>query len=163
MSVVADASALIALARIGRLDLLRTVFGRLLLPDAVWDEVVAVGLDKAGSGLVMQADWIERRRVTDRGLVVLRRRDLGAGESEAIVLARETGADFVLIDERAGRTAAKRLGLRVTGLVGVLIEARERGLLPDAAAVMDDLQRKAGFWVRAERDRRPGRAAGGSR
>ena len=53
----------------------------------------------------------------------------------------------MLIDERAGRTAAKRLGLRVTGLVGVLIEARERGLLLDAAAVVDDLQRKAGFWL----------------
>lgn len=147
MSVVADASPLIALARIGRLDLLRTMFGRLLLPDAVWYEVVAAGLDKAGTGIVMQADWIDRRQVTDRGLVVLLQRDLGAGESEAIVLARETGADFVLIDERAGRTAAKRLGLRVTGLVGVLIEARERGILLDAAAVVDDLQRKAGFWL----------------
>jgi len=150
MTVVADASPLIALARIGRLDLLRTVFGGLLLPDAVWGEVVAAGLDKAGSATVMQADWIERRRVADAGLVLLLMRDLGAGEAEAIVLARETGADFVLIDERAGRTAAKRLGLRVTGLVGVLIEARERGILLDAAAVVDDLQRKAGFWLSDE-------------
>jgi uncharacterized protein len=150
MTVVADASPLIALARIGRLDLLRTVFGGLLLPDAVWREVVAAGLDKAGSATVMQANWIERRRVADTGLVRLLMRDLGAGEAEAIVLARETGADFVLIDDRAGRTAAKRLNLRVTGLVGVLIEARTRGLLPDAVAVVDDLHRKAGFWLSEE-------------
>jgi uncharacterized protein len=115
MIVVADASPLIALARIGRLELLRTMFERLLLPEAVWREVVAAGLDKAGAGTVMQADWIERRKVADAGMVELLRRDLGAGESEAIVLAREAGADLVLIDERAGRTAAKRLGLRVTG------------------------------------------------
>jgi uncharacterized protein len=56
----------------------------------------------------------------------------------------------LLIDDRAGRTAAKRLNLRVTGLVGVLIEARTRGLLPDAVAVVDDLHRKAGFWLSEE-------------
>ncbi|MBI4662236.1 MAG: DUF3368 domain-containing protein [Verrucomicrobia bacterium] len=147
MIVVADASPLIALARVGRLELLRTMFGRLLLPEAVWHEVVAAGLDRAGAGMVIQADWIERRKAADSGMVRLLCRDLGAGESETIVLAREASADLVLIDERAGRTAAKRLGLRVTGLVGVLIEARERGLLPDAAAVVDDLHRRAGFWL----------------
>ena len=150
MIVVADASPLIALARIGQLELLRTMFERLLLPEAVWREVVASGLDKAGAGTVTQADWIERRKVADAGMVGLLRRDLGAGESETIALAREAGADLVLVDERAGRTAAKRLGLRVTGLVGVLIEARERGLLPDAAAVVDDLHRRAGFWLSEE-------------
>jgi uncharacterized protein len=150
MIVVADASPLIALARIGRLDLLRTMFGKLLLPEAVWREVVAAGLDRAGAGTVIHADWIERRQIGDAGLVALLCRDLGAGESEAIVLAREVGGDLVLIDERTGRTAAKRLGLRVTGLVGVLIAARERGLLPDAVAVMDDLHRRAGFWLSEE-------------
>ena len=150
MIVVADASPLIALARIGRLELLRAMFGKLLLPEAVWHEVVAAGLDRAGARTVMQAHWIERRKVADAGMVGLLRRDLGAGESEAIVLAREAGANLVLIDERAGRTAAKRLGLPVTGLVGVLVEARERGLLPDAAAAVDDLHRMAGFWLSEE-------------
>ncbi len=150
MIVVADASPLIALARIGRLELLHTVFGKLLLPEAVWREVVAAGLDKPGAGTVSQSDWIERRSVADTGLVSLLRRDLGAGESEAIVLAREAGADLVLIDERLGRAAAKRLGLRVTGLVGVLIEARERSLLPDAEAMLNDLHQKAGFWLSDE-------------
>lgn len=69
MIVVADASPLIALARIGRLELLRTIFERLLLPEAVWREVVAAGLNKAGAGTVMQADWIDRRKVADAGMV----------------------------------------------------------------------------------------------
>jgi len=139
MIVVADASPLIALARIGRLELLHSALGRLLLPEAVWREVVEAGLDRAGAGEVWQANWIERRSVVDAGLVALLRQDLGAGESETIVLAREVGADLVLMDERMGRAAAKRLGLRVIGLAGVIVEARERGLVPDAEAVANDL------------------------
>ena len=80
----------------------------------------------------------------------LLRHDLGAGESEAIVLARETGADFVLMDERLGRSAARNLGLKVVGLVGVLIEARERGLISDANELIDQLHRQAGFWISAD-------------
>lgn len=150
MIVVADASPLIALARVGQLELLRSVFGSLLLPEAVWLEVVAAGLDKPGANTLSQSDWIERRSVVDAGLVSLLRRDLGAGESEAIVLAREAGAHLVLIDERMGRTSAKRLGLRVMGLVGVLLEARERGLILNMEALVTDLHQKAGFWLSEE-------------
>ena len=150
MIVVADASPLIALARIGRLELLREVFGTLFLPDAVWREVVESGVGRAGADAVLHAGWIERRSVADAALVAVLRRDLGAGEAEAIVLARETGAALVLMDERMGRAAARRLGLRVTGLVGVLIEARERGLLADAGSVVEALQQRAGFWLSEE-------------
>jgi predicted nucleic acid-binding protein len=147
MTVVADASPLIALARIGRLALLHSVFGRLLLPEAVWREVVEAGMAKPGAGEVWRAGWIERRSVRDAGLVALLRHNLGAGESEAIVLAREAGADLVLLDDRMGRAAATRLGLRVVGLVGVLVEARERGLLPDPETVANELHQAAGFWL----------------
>ena len=150
MIVVADASPLIAMARIGRLDLLRSVFGRLLVPGAVWREVVEGGGDKAGAADVAAADWIERRAVVDSSLVNLLRHDLGAGEAEAIVLAREAKADFVLMDERLGRSAAHTLGLKVVGVVGVLIEARARGLITDANEIMDQLHQQAGFWISAE-------------
>jgi len=150
MIVVADASPLIAMARIGRLDLLRSVFGRLLVPGAVWREVVEGGGDKAGAADVAAADWIERRAVVDSSLVNLLRHDLGAGEAEAIVLAREAKADFVLMDERLGRSAAHALGLKVVVVVGVLIEARARGLITDANEIMDQLHQQAGFWISAE-------------
>jgi predicted nucleic acid-binding protein len=148
--VVADASPVIALARIGRLELLRDVFHSICLPDAVWREVAEAGLDRAGAHTVLHADWITRRSIADEAMVSVLRRDLGAGEAEAIVLAHEAGADVLVIDERMGRAAATRLGLRVTGLVGVLIEARERGLLPDAEAVIEALHRRAGFWLTDE-------------
>jgi uncharacterized protein len=149
MIVVADASPLIALCRIGRLDLLRDVFGKLLVPDAVWQEVVVAGEGVPGVAEVPATEWIERRSVQDLTLVFLLRQDLGAGEAEAIVLARECGAGVLLMDERIGRAAAERLGLKVTGLVGVLLEARRRGLLTGLSVIAESL-RTAGFWISGE-------------
>lgn len=147
MIVVADSSPLIALSRIGRLGLLQQMFGRLMVPDAVWREVTGCDPARAGVAEMLQTPWIERRSVSDMSLVNLLRQDLGAGESEAIVLAREVKADMLLIDERLGRSAATRLGLPITGLVGILIDARRSGLLPDADAVILELRTKAGFWI----------------
>jgi len=147
MIVVSDASPLIALGRIGRIDLLKEIFGTLVLPDAVWKEVVEAGMQKIGADEVGSALWITRQSVNDQDLVNLLRHDLGAGEAEAIVLARECSADFLLIDERLGRSAAKSLGLKVVGLVGILIEARDRGLIIDAGSLMDRLHDEAGFWI----------------
>ncbi len=138
MIVVADSSPLIAMGRIGRLDILHTFFGQLLLPDAVWQEVVEAEREKPGSSDIAAASWIERRTVKDSAWVNLLKHDLGAGEAEAIVLAREIGAGLVLMDERLGRSAARSLGLNVVGLIGVLIEARNRGLITDAAEMWGD-------------------------
>lgn len=150
MIVVADSSPLIALCRIGRLDLLHLVFGRLLIPEAVWVELTAVTSGKAGANEILSADWIERRTVMDQSLVFLLRQDLGSGESEAIVLAREVEADVLLMDERRGRRAAKRLGLTCTGLIGILIEAKRLGIVADPQAIALELRESAGFWVSDE-------------
>jgi len=150
MIVVADSSPLIALCRIGRLELLRDLFGQLVIPEAVWQEVVASHPGKAGVTEIAAATWIGQQTVKDRPLVNLLRQDLGAGESEAIVLAREISADVLLMDERRGREAAKRLGITCTGLVGILLEARRRGVVNDPASIARDLRDIAGFWISDE-------------
>ena len=150
MKVVVDASPLIALARIERLELLQEMFGSVVVPSAVWREVVAAGLDKAGAGLVATAEWIRRQDVADQSAVEHLRRDLGAGEAEAIVLARELQADLLIMDEALGRDIARSSGLPTVGLVGVLIEARKRSLLPEAGSIAEALHRKAGFWLSAD-------------
>ena len=150
MIVVADSSPLIALCRIGRLELLHDHFGQLVIPDAVWREIVASHPGKAGVTEIASATWIRQQTVKDRPLVNLLRQDLGAGESEAIVLARETRADVLLMDERRGREAARRLGITCTGLVGLLLEARRRGIINDPATIAQCLRDSAGFWISDE-------------
>ena len=117
MLVVADSSPLIGLCRIGMLHLLREAFKHVVAPDAVWREITSADASKTGVQELLEASWIERRSVTDIHLVHLLRKDLGPGESEAIVLAREIAADFLLMDERMGRSAAQRIGLRWTGRI----------------------------------------------
>ena len=147
MIVVADSSPLIALSRVGKLHLLRDIFGTLLIPDAVWHEVAGSDPGRPGTLELRSASWIERRSIKDTALANLLRRDLGAGESEAIVLAREASARMLLMDERLGRSAAARLGIPVTGLIGILLEARRLGLVSDPAAIALELRTTAGFWI----------------
>jgi len=132
------------------LHLLRETFNHVIVPEAVWREITSADASKAGVQDLLAASWIERRSVTDVRLVHLLRNDLGPGESEAIVMAREIAADFILMDERLGRSAAQRLGLRCVGLVGLLIEAKRRGLITDASETANLLREKAGFWVSQE-------------
>ena len=68
-------------------------------------------------------------------------------EAEAIACALEVKAKLLLIDERRGRLVANRLGLSVTGLMGVLLLARKRGLIDSIRPSLDDLRRVAGFWI----------------
>ena len=150
MLVVADSSPLIGLCRIGMLHLLRETFEQVIVPEAVWREITSDDASKVGVQDLLEASWIERRFVTDVRLVHLLRKDLGPGESEAIVLAREIEADFIFMDERLGRSAAHRLGLRCVGLIGFLIEAKRRGLITDASEAANLLREKAGFWVSQE-------------
>lgn len=87
MSIVSNASPLINLARIGKLDLLRELYGELLVPKAVWQEVVVKGGGQPGADEVRAATWIKTHAVTNRQLVQALQQDLDAGEAEAIALA----------------------------------------------------------------------------
>ncbi|MEW5935445.1 MAG: DUF3368 domain-containing protein [Bacillota bacterium] len=145
--MVSDSSPLINLARIGMLWLLRELFGEILVPDAVWEEVVVDGAGQPGAGEVGAAAWIRKRSVANRPLVSVLRRDLGPGEAEAIALALEAGARLLLMDERAGREAARHLGVSCAGLLAVLVEAKRRGLIAAVKPCLDALRDVAGFWL----------------
>lgn len=147
MSVVSDASALINLARIGELELLHQLYGELLIPEAVWREVVIEGAGQPGAEEVRTASWIETRGVANKSLVRALQQELGAGEAEAIALAMEMGANLLLMDERLGRETARHLGLHYVGLIGVLIAAKRKGLTDAVKSRLDALREMAGFRV----------------
>ncbi len=90
------------------------------------------------------ADWIVVQPAQDTLAVQLLRDELDAGESEAIILARELDADLVLIDERAATRKARGIGLQTTGTLGVLLMAKNKGLVGRIKPLLDGL-RRAGF------------------
>jgi len=149
MIVVANAGPLIALARIGCLDLLQTLYGQLRIPPAVWEEVLASGSGQPEAVTIGALPWIHVVEVHNVTAVQLMRDRLDAGESEAIVLALELNADLLLIDEARGRRVAEARGLNKTGTLGTLVMAKRRGLVPLVTPLLDQL-RGVGFYVSGE-------------
>jgi predicted nucleic acid-binding protein len=145
--VVADAGPLIHLSLIGRLDLLPLFYSRVLVPDLVYQEVVQRGEGLAGSMEIRGADWVDVVP-HDPGAHLFRSlsAEIDAGEAAAVWLAAERRAELVLSDDRQARWAAERLGFKVRGSLGVLVEAKRRGLLPAAAPLLRELKAK-GVWL----------------
>ncbi|MGB8643782.1 MAG: DUF3368 domain-containing protein [Anaerolineae bacterium] len=137
MTVVANAGPLIALARIGKLDLLPALYGYLLIPPAVQQETTREP-ELAGSAELSSANWLHVTRVKNNAEVQRLQFWLDPGESEAIVLAQEQNATL-LMDERRGRAIAATLGLNVTGTVGILLAAKTQGHVPVVIPLLDAL------------------------
>ncbi len=140
MIVVSNATPLIALAKIKRLGLLQELFGTILIPQAVYEEVVTHAMGRPGSTEIHEADWIHTRAVAERTDVDYLRTDLDPGEAEAIVLAQELSADWVLLDEPKARLAAHLLGLKFMGTVGVLVLAKREGKIEHVRPLLDELR-----------------------
>jgi predicted nucleic acid-binding protein len=150
MMVVSNTSPIVNLAVVGQLDLLRQLYGKVVIPQSVYHEIAVIGAGQPGATEVSTFEWIETRQVTDRPLLAALRLELDEGEAEAIALAVELQAGLLLLDERKGRVVASQLGLRFIGLLGVLVEAKHKGLIRAVKPVMDDLMAKAGFWMGQE-------------
>jgi len=150
MPAVSNTSPLLNLAIIGRLALLKEQFETIFIPPAVREEL-RIESDLPGSkviGEAIEAGWIQIEQVRDMAFVKVLRRELDKGESEAIALALQAQADWTLLDEKEGRRVAKSLGLRVTGVLGILLCARREGKLEHFEKVLEDLRGKAGFHIR---------------
>jgi uncharacterized protein len=149
--VISDTSVITNLAAIQHLILLRQLYNRVIIPTAVYDELVDLDFVVPGTLEVQSAEWIEVRAVTNQAEVNRLRHTIGLdpGESEAIALAQELSASLLLIDERRGRAEANRLHIRITGLLGILVEAKARRLIPQVKPLMDTLIARAEFRVSA--------------
>jgi hypothetical protein len=150
--VVSDTSPVTSLTDVGEVDLLRLLFTSVLVPREVQRELER--------GSVNLPNWIDVRDVQDRSAVARLGAEIDPGEAEALVLAIELKAERVLIDEAEARKVAARLGLRFVGVLGVLLEAKDRGHLPAVRPVLDKLVQTAGFWLSDDLYRRTVEAAG---
>ena len=136
---ISNTSPLLYLHQLGQLDLLRELYGRILVPVAVASELVE-GVRRGHSvPVVADLPWAEVVAVAQdpiRRLIV----DLDAGEREVIALALERPGCRVILDDAAARRHASVLGLQLTGTLGVLVRAKSHGLLLAVEPVLDRLQ-----------------------
>ncbi|MBE9101417.1 DUF3368 domain-containing protein [filamentous cyanobacterium LEGE 07170] len=151
MIVVSDTSTITNLAAINHLALLPSLYGQVIIPEAVYCEFVDINSPVPGTLEVQSVDWLEVRPVANRQVVERLQNEvrLDAGESEAIALTLEIGAELLLIDERRGRAEADRLGLRITVLLGLLVEAKRKNLINAVKPLMDALIETSEFRVSA--------------
>jgi len=147
--VLSDASPLIALALVERLDLLRSLFGEISITEIVKAEVLGDG-SKPGTASIaaaVQAAWL---RVIPDAWPLPQFPALDEGEASILRAAINLGVPcLVLIDERAGRAVAKELGVAMAGTVGLIVLAKKRGLIPSARAAFAELLEKD-FRIGAE-------------
>ncbi|MFA6543151.1 MAG: DUF3368 domain-containing protein [Limisphaerales bacterium] len=146
MIVVADTSVILNLCRVRHEHLLPSLFGRVLIPDEVAGEFTRLaGADARFAGLQLP-EWIEMESAPPLPSVAVRA-NLDTGESAAIALCLGKSAAALLIDESLGRAVAAQLGLKTIGILGILLEARQRGLISEVTSVLNRLESEAGFWI----------------
>lgn len=139
MIIVSDTSAITLLLQIGRIAILPALYQDVVIPVEVANE-----LQRFHAAL---PDFIRVLSVANRARLEQLQAELDIGEAAAIALMLEGKGDLLLMDERRGRRVATREGLAVVGVIGVLVEARQRGLITSLAAVIGELEQIAGFRV----------------
>ena len=151
MLVASNTSPISNLAIIGRLSILRSQFREIWIPGAVQSELGQLSHPAALKEIqqALQDGWIKPRALREDKVARLRAGALDPGESEAIALALELSADLILLDERDGRNAAERAGLRVTGVLGVLLRAKNDGQIQLLKPEVEALRARAQFFLSA--------------
>jgi|HubBroStandDraft_1064217.scaffolds.fasta_scaffold154546_3 predicted nucleic acid-binding protein len=149
MLAVSDTSPISNLTSIGHLDLLRSQFGSIQIPGAVATELSAHPSPSASAGIqaALRKGWIQTTTVRQSELPNLLSLQLDRGEAEAIALAIDLRADVILMDEQEGRALPAQAGLRVTGVLGILLRAKRSGQIASVKAEIASLREKAHFFL----------------
>jgi hypothetical protein len=138
--VVSDTSPLIAFASLGKLAVLKKLFGRVSIAQAVHEEL-------SRKGHFPFEDWIDVEEIQNRGLYRVLRLDLGAGESESLCLGVEKKADLILLDDKEARKTASLFQLQKTGTVGILVRAKKHGFISIVREEIEKLESDIDFRI----------------
>lgn len=131
MIVIADTTPLISLLKLNRLDLLKELFSTVYIPNFVLQELISNPKYKSEADTILNSQFIITKSITDTTAlhILMKVNMLDRGEGEAIILANELNAEVLLMDEVKGRKIAKKLGLNLSGTLGVLMKAFDKNLL----------------------------------
>lgn len=144
MVVISDTSVITNLIQLNHLMLLKDLFGNIIVPQKVFEEL---GKLPEQIEIIEKLDWIEIKQISDREHFDNLLKILDPGEAQAIVLALELKADALLIDEKKGRKIAQEYGITITGLLGVLIDAKSERLVHKVKPILDKLIFELGFRI----------------
>lgn len=147
MRVVSDTGPLITLGRAGYLWLLPVLFGKVMIPKAVYAEVVEKGEKHTDSKKFQEALWLDVREVKNKTALRLITGQLDLGEAEAIVLSEEVNADLLLVDDFKARRFAVLASLRIGGTIAVLTVGMRKSLIPEPPDLVIQRLRRAGMYL----------------
>jgi predicted nucleic acid-binding protein len=138
--IISNTTPILSLLKINKLDLLKDLYGKISVPNAVFREIEE-GKEKPYYRDLSLLDWIEIEFIknTDSRSYLI---DLDDGEAEAIILAREQNANLIIMDEIMGRRYANRFEITLTGTVGVLLKAKEIGFISSVSDLLEELTQK---------------------
>ncbi|MBI4551114.1 MAG: DUF3368 domain-containing protein [Candidatus Latescibacteria bacterium] len=145
--VACNSSPIIWLSQVNHFDLLKDVFGTVVITPEVYAETVerATGYPNAANATTaVAAGWMKVFAPTDVNVVATLKAQLHAGEAETLVIAQEQGVDAVLVDDLQARNFAAAMGLKVIGTAGILLLASEKGVRIDVKVALDAI-RSLGF------------------
>lgn len=139
MIVISDTSPVIALYKLNKLEILKKLFGTILIPPVVLEELIKYN--------ITLPDYFRLKAPQNKTEVEELLKELDIGEAEAISLSKEVNADVLLIDEKIDRIVAKREGLKTIGLLGIILIAKEKKLIKSVRNILSDLEKKDHFWM----------------
>jgi hypothetical protein len=147
MQIVSNTSPLSNMAVIDEIHLLQEIYPTIIISSTVYTELMEFSQIKPTIAGLVESGWLSVEHPKNVQLVSRLEQTLDLGEASAIALAIEINAERLLIDERLGRTVATQYGLKIRGIVGILVYAKNQGLPSAMKPIIDRLINEAGFRV----------------
>lgn len=142
MIVISDTTPILSLLKAGKLELLQTLYGEILVPEAVYKELISNPAFAEEAAIIASCPFLAVMEVRNKEAVELLRKVTGldAGESESLILYGEQNADLLIMDEHKGRSIAKKMDVEHIGTMGILMQAFDEGFL-SAMDVQESLEK----------------------
>lgn len=137
--IISNSTPLIALNKISKLELLQKIYKEIIIPYAVYEEVILESNTNTTNNFIKECGFIKIISIKNEEAKKMFATSLHKGEVEVMILAKELGADTCIIDDLLARKYAKYYNLKITGTIGVIIKAKELGLISEIRPIMNEL------------------------